>query len=340
MKNSNTETKGNKKGLKFYIPMILVIATVIILSVLWYSKYSSYISTDDAYINSDKVTVSSQIMGRILENYADEGDTVKQGELLVVLDSSSLVASRAEAESRRDQAMASRGQSLAQLGFQKESIKVVEIEYQKSSDDFDRAKKQFEGNVITQEQFDHSRKSLETAKARLDAANSQLKVAASAIQSADAAIKSAVAQINVLDNQLQKTRVYAPANGIIAKRWMLPGEIVQPGQAIMTISENHNLWVMVYLEETKLKNVRLGQDVDFTVDAYPDVNFSGKVFYIGSNTASQFSLIPASNASGNFTKVTQRVPVKVSIDHIGQRSDNKPVDLLAGMSVEIKIIKK
>ena len=85
---------------------------------------------------------------------------------------------------------------------------------------------------------------------------------------------------------------------------------------------------------------RLGQDVDFTVDAYPDVNFSGKVFYIGSNTASQFSLIPASNASGNFTKVTQRVPVKVSIDHIGQRSDNKPVDLLAGMSVEIKIIKK
>ncbi|HYW96653.1 MAG TPA: HlyD family secretion protein [Bacteroidales bacterium] len=339
MKNK-TEKQGRKKGLKFYIPMILVIATVVILSVLWYSKYSSYISTDDAFIESDKVTVSSQMMGQITSLYAKEGDTVKQGQLLIELDSSDLVARKRQAETQLAQAKSSKLQAQAKFNYEKESIRVVEIEYERVSEDFDRAKKQYEGNVITREQFDHSRKALETAKARLDASRSQLKVAGTMIESAVAAMVSARAQIAVLDSQLEKTRIVAPAAGIIARRWMLPGETTQPGQAIYTISENQDLWVMVYLEETKLKNVSIGQEVKFSVDAYPGTDFSGRVFYIGSNTASQFSLIPANNASGNFTKVTQRVPVKVSIDSIGTRENKQPADLLAGMSVEIKIIKR
>ncbi len=336
----NTEQKGNRKGLRFYIPMILVIAVVVILSALWYSRYSSYISTDDAYIDSDKVTVSSQLMGRILKNYADEGDTVTQGQLLVVLDSSDLIARRNQAVTQQQQAETSKEQALAKLSYDKESIRVVEIDYEKSNEDFERAKKQYEGSVITREQYDHMQKALEAAKARLDAARSQLRVASAMVSSAEAAIKGAKSQIAVLETQLGKTKIAAPASGIIAKRWLLPGEIAQPGQAIMTISKDSGLWVMVYLEETKLKNVRLGQQVDFTVDAYPEVDFSGRVIYIGSNTASQFSLIPASNASGNFTKVTQRVPLKVSVDKIGERENHGPVDLIAGMSAEIKILKK
>lgn len=339
MKKNNTETKGKRKGLKFYIPMILIIATVVILSGLWYARYASYISTDDAYIESDKVTVSSQLMGRIESVYATEGDTVKQGQVLVELDSTDLLARRRQAETQLAAAMTSKQQALAKLNLEKESIKVVEIQYEGASEDFDRAKKQYEGSVISKERYDHIRKALESAKARLDASRSQLKVAGTMIESAEAAIESARASIDLLNSQLEKTRIPAPVSGIIAKRWMLPGEVTQPGQAIFTISENQALYVKVYLEETKIKNVRLGQDVEFSVDAYPEVNFSGRVYYIGSNTASQFSLIPANNASGNFTKVTQRVPVKVSITKIGKREDNQPVDLLAGMSVEIKIHK-
>ncbi len=337
--NKSTEPKENKKRWKIYIPLILVISIVVVLIAVWYSKYSSYISTDDAYLDSDRITVSSQIMGRILGENAGEGDTVREGQLLAVLDSSDLIAHRAQAETQKTQAIAAKGQALARLAYEEESIKVVEIENEKSKEDFERSQKQYEGSVITLEQFEHSRKAMEAAKARLSASQSQLKVAKSMIGSAEAAIKNAEAQVAVLSSQVEKTRIFAPADGIIAKRWMLSGEVAQPGQAMMTITKNHDLWVMVYLEETKLKNVHLGQDVNFTVDAYPDVDFSGSVFYIGSNTASQFSLIPAGNASGNFTKVTQRVPLKVSIGKIGDRPDHKPVELLAGMSVEIKILK-
>ncbi len=340
MKRQNANKKDRKRGLKFYIPMFLVIAIVVILSIFWYMKYTSYISTDDAYIDSDKVTVSSQLMGRITALYTAEGDTVRQGQLLAELDSSDLVARKQQAHTAKIQAEASKEQAVARLNYEQESIRITEIEYEKASDDFTRAEKQFEGKVITREQFDHLRKAKQAAKARLDAARSQLKVSASAIKSALAAIESAGAQIAVLDSQLTKTRIRASTDGVIAKRWMLPGEVVQPGQAIVTISGNGQKWVMIYLEETKVKDVHKGQQVHFTVDAYPGAEFSGKVFYIGSNTASQFSLIPASNASGNFTKVTQRIPLKVSIDKILRNEDQQSPELLAGMSVEIKILKQ
>jgi membrane fusion protein (multidrug efflux system) len=120
---------------------------------------------------------------------------------------------------------------------------------------------------------------------------------------------------------------------------MLPGDIAQPGQSVFTISKNQQLWITVYLEETKLGEIHLGQDVVFTVDAFSGKKFHGKVFFIGSNTASQFSLIPPSNASGNFTKVTQRVPLKVSIDSLEDGGSTAGLNLLAGMSVVIKIVR-
>jgi membrane fusion protein, multidrug efflux system len=120
---------------------------------------------------------------------------------------------------------------------------------------------------------------------------------------------------------------------------MLTGDIAQPGQSVFTISKNNQLWVTVYIEETKLGMIHPGQDVIFTIDAYGDRKFLGKVFFIGSNTASQFSLIPPSNASGNFTKVTQRVPLKVSIDRLQDGGSLTGMNLLAGMSALIKIVR-
>ena len=222
------EEKGKKKGLRFYIPMVLVISVVIILSVVWYSNYSSYISTDDAYIESDKVTVSPQIMGRIVQLYVDEGDTVQKGELLVELDSSDLVSRKQAALAQLTQAQASVRQAWAKLSSEKESIKVVEVENEKAAGDFERAKKQYEGNVITAEQYDHIHVALKSAQARLETAKSQLKVAETLIASSEAAVKSAEAQIDVLDTQIEKTRIEAPSDGVIARRWMLPGKQHSP----------------------------------------------------------------------------------------------------------------
>jgi membrane fusion protein (multidrug efflux system) len=122
---------------------------------------------------------------------------------------------------------------------------------------------------------------------------------------------------------------------VIARKWILEGDVVQPGQPIFTIFDMKNIWVTAQLEETQLAKIALGDQVEISIDAYPGRKFSGKVIQIGSNTASQFSLIPPNNASGNFTKVTQRVPIKISIE-----KRNANVNLLPGMSVEVRVKEK
>ncbi|MEG1617514.1 MAG: efflux RND transporter periplasmic adaptor subunit [Bacteroidales bacterium] len=135
-------------------------------------------------------------------------------------------------------------------------------------------------------------------------------------------------------------RVVAPASGIIAKRWALPGDFVSVGQSVFTINKEHKMWVSVYLEETKFSQVHLGQEAKFRVDAYGDLTFYGKIFYIGDNSASEFALIPPNNASGNYTKITQRIPLKISIDRIeGDELTKQRMKLISGMSVTLKIIK-
>jgi membrane fusion protein (multidrug efflux system) len=203
-----------------------------------------------------------------------------------------------------------------------------------------RAKNQSDGGVIAPEQFDHIKKAYETASAQLEAAKAQLLVSKSMISSASASVETANAQIKVLDAQLKNTRLYAPADGLVAKGWLLPGDVVQPSQSVFTLTLNKNLWIVAFLEETKISDIHTGQRVKFTIDAFPDVKFNGKIFLLGSSTASVFSLIPANNASGNFTKVTQRIPVRISIESADNNKEVSSYNILSGMSAVVKIIKK
>jgi membrane fusion protein, multidrug efflux system len=333
----NEKRKKEKSGIAKLIPLILVIAVVIGGGAVWYHEYSKYIGTDDAYIDSDKVSVSSKISGRIAHLYVDEGDTVKSGQLLVELDSTELVAQRNQMISNYKQMITSKEQSTAKYEYDKENIKVLEINYEKTQEDLVRAKKQFEGSVISKEQYDHIRKANESAKAQLEASRAQLNVSKAQINTSEASVATAQTQIKTVMAQLQNTRILAPMNGVVAKRWLLGGDVVSPGQAVVTVNNDKKLWVMVYIEETNMNKIHEGQKVFFTVDAYPKAKFTGKIYWIGSNTAGQFSLIPPSNASGNFTKVTQRVPLKISIDDIQSKN---AVNLLAGMSAVIKIVKE
>jgi membrane fusion protein, multidrug efflux system len=340
MKNENNENETRKKKrFKIYLPVIIVIAAVLAIGYVWYRNYSRYISSEDAYIDADRVSVSSKMLGRITRLYFDEGDSVKAGELLAELDSTDLVAQKNQSIALTHQAIASKIQAEARLAFDEESIKVQEINLEKATDDYNRAQEQFKGNVIPKEQYDHVLKAYQSAQAQLDAAQSQLKVSKAMVGSAEAAVNSATAQVGVIESQLRNTRLYSPADGVIAKRWLLPGDIVQPGQSIFTIYDDHKYWVEVNLEETKLADIFPGQKAKYTIDAFPGATFYGKVFYIGSNTASQFSLIPPNNASGNFTKITQRVEIKISIDSVDPGNDLKKYSFLAGMSVVVKIIK-
>jgi membrane fusion protein (multidrug efflux system) len=331
---------SNKNRLRVYIPLALVITIVLAGCWYWYRDYASYITTDDAHVDADNVSVSSKILGRISAIYVSEGDMVQEGNILALLDSTDLIAQRNQAVALRSQAMANLSQTRVKYESDQKGIRILEINLERAADDLARAQKQSEGGVITAEQFSHINSGYETAVAQLDAAKTQLQVSRSMISSAQAAAETSEAQIKVLDAQLKNTRLYAPADGIISRRWLMPGDVVQPSQSVFTMTISKNLWVVAFLEETKISEVYLGQKVKFTIDAFPGVRFNGKVFLIGSTTASVFSLIPANNASGNFTKVTQRIPVRISIDNSDNNADLSSFNILSGMSVVAKIIRE
>lgn len=275
----------------------------------WYVKLRGVVSTDDAYVDGDRATVTTKMLGRIDSLCADEGDTVQAGELLIRLDDADLQAQLAQAS--------------AQLDLARRSVKLAEVTEARTKDDYDRASVQFEGNAIPREQLDHARAALESAQAEHAIALAR--------------VETARTTVDVVRQHIDDTRVTAPFTGVVAKRWLLPGDVVQPGQPVFTIYDVDRVWVTAVFEETKLRFLPVGTRVDMTVDAYPDRTFEGTVILIGSAAASQFSLIPPANASGNFTKVTQRVPIRIAIDRASGDAADDPVRLLPGMSVVVTV---
>ncbi|MCU7494597.1 MAG: HlyD family secretion protein [Ignavibacteria bacterium] len=298
------------KKKRVLIPLFIFLVLVA-LGIYWYMGQQGYISTDDAYIDGNKATLSSKMLGRIDSLAADEGDTVKVDEKLVMLDRSDLQAQGKSAA--------------ASINNAQESITLAKVNLEKAKDDFQRAKSQFQNNIIPKEQYDHAARALEAAQAEYNISVSR--------------VGTAKAQLGVIQTNLLNGIILSPMNGVIAKRWVLAGDVVQPGQPIYTIYDTKNIWITAQLEETKVSSIKPGDYAEIDIDAYPDQKFYGKVFQIGSNTASQFSLIPPNNASGNFTKVTQRVPVKISIE--GRTADSRKTQgkfaLLPGMSAEVRI---
>jgi len=322
-KQNNVNPKGEKQNVDQNIDDIpifkrkgvlipfFIIMVAAIGAIYWYVGQLGYVSTDDAFIDGNKLSISSKMLDRITALNVDEGDSVTQGQLLVQLDTTDLDARKSQAA--------------AMLDLAKESITLAKVKLEKAQEDFDRAEKQYNDKIIPKEQYDHAQKALQAAKAEYNIDITK--------------ISTSQAQLNVIKTDLLNTKIYAPMNGVVAKRWVLKGDVVSPGQPIFTIYNLKNIWVTADLEETKLASIHIGNKVDISVDAYPDQKFEGKVFQIGSNTASEFALIPPSNAAGNFTKITQRVPIKISITHVnvkGQKNSGDPIKLLPGMSVEIK----
>lgn len=296
------------RNFKLVIPLFIVVLGISIIAWIWYIGMRDFVSTDDAYIDGNRVSISTKIMGRIDKLLTDEGDSVHQGQIVVHLDDADLSAQEA--------------QSKAALMLAQENISLAKVSLDKAQTDLKRASTQFKENIIPKEQLDHAQSEYQSAQARYNISIAQ--------------VASARAQLGVIKTQLANTVIESPMDGIVSKRWALPGDVVQPGQPIFSVYDMKNIWITANLEETKIGVCRMNDSVGVSVDSYPDRIFFGRVFQIGSNTASQYSLIPPNNASGNFTKVTQRIPIKISVQQV-LSAGQTPVALLPGMSVEIKV---
>jgi membrane fusion protein (multidrug efflux system) len=293
------------KRKRILVPLLLLLVALAAGGWYWYVKNYSSAFTDDAYIDADKVSLSAKLLGRISFLKVDEGDTVKAGDTLVRLDDADLQAQLARAQDA--------------LRYTMRSLEVAAVNLDKAQDDYNRTAQQYQGDIVPREQYNHASEALRLAKAQNDMVQSQ--------------IATSQADCNIIRTQIDNSVIIAPFSGVVAKRWVLQGDVVQPGQTMLSIYDFSHLWVTANYEETKLRDIHLGSQASFTVDAYPGVELYGKVIMMGKSTASQFSLIPPSNASGNFTKVTQRVPIKISIES----TPPTRVALVPGLSVLVRI---
>lgn len=205
---------------------------------------------------------------------------------------------------------------LAQKKEAEANVVLVRIERDRAQSDFNRAQSQYNSKVISTEQFEHAQVAFIQSQKRVDIAQ---------------------AQLDLINATLGNAKISAPFDAVVAKKWMEEGDVLQPGQPILTLYESHKAWVTANFEETKIASFKVGQKVDIHVDAYPGVTFHGKVSEIGTNTGNQFSLIPVNNAAGNFTKVTQRIPVKILIDESTDLQDASVKRLLPGMSATVDV---
>ena len=301
------EAKPKKKNNRFII--IIVLALLAGASFIIYVKMNPSLSTDNASIDRSKATVSTKMLGLIAKINVKEGDFVKAGTLLVELDTAELQAQKTQAE--------------ANLVIAQESIKLFQTNLERYKNDFSRASSQYKNNNISTEAFEHAQKTFETSQIDYVLALKKVEVAK--------------AQLDLVNATIGNSRIVATFDAVVAKKWMNESDVMQPSQPVLTLYDSHTATVTANFEETKISRFKVGQTALIHVDAYPGVTFKAHVSEVGSNTGNQFSLIPVNNAAGNFTKVTQRIPVKFAIDESTDLQDASAKRLLPGMSALVEV---
>ena len=304
-----------------------------------------YESTDNAFIEGNVVPMASQVSGRVAELLVKDNQAVKQGEVILKIDprdyEASLAQARADlaaAHSRMTQAQAQVNASEAKVAQAQASVVAADAENQRAADDLKRYES-VESRAVSKSAVDAAQSQARAASANLEAARSQTRAAeaevalsTAGVETASAAVQQAEAKLRQAELNLSYTQVTAPEAGRITRRVAEQGAYIQPGQSLMAIVPRR-FWVIANFKETQLTRMRVGQPVEVVVDAYPDHKFKGAVESIQSGAGARFSLFPPENATGNYIKVVQRVPVKIVLDD----TPESELALGPGMSVVPKV---
>jgi membrane fusion protein (multidrug efflux system) len=329
-----------RRALPFIVLLVIFVAMAA-GGTLWWLNARHYASTDDAFIDTNISQVSSQIAGRTLRILADDNELVKQGQVLVELDPRDMQVKLDQATAQRANAAAMVAQAQAQVAVQQASIdqaqanaRVTEADLRQAQLDMARYRA-IDPKAVTKQTVDNADAALRSSQAKLDAnhqliavARAQLSAAQAQLQAAEASLKNADVGVENAELQLSYTKITAPQDGRVAKRNVEPGNVIGVGQSLLAVVPQET-WVTANFKETQLGDMRPGQPVDIAVDTYPDIVFHGKVDSIQSGTGSVFSSLPVENATGNWVKVLQRIPVKIVFD----QAPDKDHPLAPGMSV-------
>jgi membrane fusion protein, multidrug efflux system len=335
--------KGRRPWIVLAAILLLVVIAAAGVSFLVYGR--GYQSTNDAYIEGRIVRISPKVFGQVIALHVDDNDHVKAGDVLLEIDPADYqakvdqaAAAVVAAESAVEQAKAAVLRAEAGVGEAQAAARAAETESKRRASDYRRYEAMGTDGVSAQQletakhAADAAVDQREAADKKFAAAGAELNVAKTNVGTAQAQVTAAKAQLRFAQLQLQYTKVIAPESGKVTKKNVEAGAFVGTGQPLMAVVPDER-WVIANFKEVQLERMRVGQPVAVTVDSYPSTPFRGRVQSMQAGTGARFELLPPENATGNWVKVVQRLPVKIVCE-----PNQDGVDRLAqGMSVEVSV---
>jgi membrane fusion protein (multidrug efflux system) len=345
---SDKKDKPPKSRLRRMLPYAIGALVLVLLiggAVYYWLSTRDYENTDDAFIDAHTAAVSSQIAGRVTRVLFDDNQQVAAGQVLLRIDPRDYEvrldqtrASLGNAEAQVEQAKAQQALQQANVDQAEAQVRVADAELRQAQQDLTRYRS-LDPRATTRQQIDNAVAQARTSEARLDAsrhavsgARAQVTAAAAQVAAAEARVREAQVDVRNAELQLSYTKIPAPIAGRVAKRNVEVGTYATPGQALLAIVPAQ-MWVTANFKETQLTGMKMGDPVSIRVDAYPGITLHGRVDSFQTGTGTVFSLLPAENATGNYVKVVQRLPVKIVFDDpraAGMR-------LAPGLSVEPRV---
>lgn len=331
-KKDDKDTKDDGKPPLWKRPLFVLVAIVVVIALIVIGTIAlidsrHHETTDDAFIDGNASQIAAQAAGRVSRLYVDDNQFVHRGDPLVDIATADIDAKVDQAKAGVLTAQSQVQQAVAQVEGQKANAaqadataRQAEAEYTNAQQDLARFKG-VDPDAVSRQQYDQAVAQARSAKARLDAAHAaagtalaQVKAAQANVAVAQAQVATAQADLETANIQLGYAHVVAPIDGRITKRAVDVGNVIAIGQPLLAIVSN-DLWVTANYKETQLKKMRVNQSVAIAIDAVPGVTFAAHVQSFQRAAGSYFSALPAENATGNYVKVTQRVPVKIVFDH-------------------------
>lgn len=335
----NHSSQRNRRWLLRGLAAVIVIAAIVFG--LWYFLIGRwYESTDDAYVDGNIVQITPQVPGTVISIGAEDNDLVRKGQVLVKLDPSDADVAFSRAEAALAQTVRKVRGLYSEVHSTGADVAVREAAVQQAEADYQRRKGLASSGAISMEELAHARDALTTAQSALTASQARLAVTSALVSGTSIAshpdVKSAAANLRAAWLNDTRTTLVAPVSGYVAKRSVQVGQRVQPGTPLMAVVPLHQVWVNANFKETQLTDMRIGQPVTLTSDIYGGgVTYQGHIQGLGVGTGSAFALLPTQNATGNWIKIVQRLPVRITIDP--KELDKHPLRIGLSMNVSVNL---
>ncbi|WP_052436039.1 HlyD family efflux transporter periplasmic adaptor subunit [Neochlamydia sp. EPS4] len=331
---SNT-IKRNRKLWGFTLILVLASLSWGLLYVLYLQGYET---TDDAYASGNMININPSITGSVIAYYVDDTDFVTEGQLLVQLDQTEYLLKYEHSLASLASTVLKVRQLYEKVKASQSTLEARKIALSKANYDYENRSHLVEMQAISKEEYTHSKADLSIAKATHQIAEAELAAAIAAVGNTSLEchplLIEAKSQVRKSYYDLQHCRIYAPATGYVAQRTVNVGQSVRPQTPLMAIISQNDYWVEANFKETQLKFMRIGQPATINFDMYGSkIEYVGKVVGIASGSGSNFSLIPPQNATGNWIKIVQRLPVRISVEP----EQMKKYPLRLGISAKVKV---